>query len=302
MINLLKPEYLKDGDKIGIVSPAGKISSEKIVLAGKTLESWGLNVEIAQHAFGKHFQYSGKDSERIDDFQQLLDNEEISAILCSRGGYGFIRIIDKLDFTSFIKKPKWIIGFSDVTIIHSFLNNTINTCSIHGAMAKTLAEEPNGNSSIYLKNMLWGEPIKFEIPFHCLNKTGNTTGKLIGGNLAILTSLIGTPYDFKPEGKILFIEDIGEYLYRIDRMMWSLKLSGKLERLSGIIVGQFTDLKDNESPFGKTAYEIIEEHTHDLNIPICYGFPSGHENENYPLKLNSEALLTVNDNKTSLSF
>ena len=292
------PSFLKPGDKIAIVSPAGKVNPEFVKTAGLNLENMGFEVITANHALDRHFQYSSDDRNRIEDFQEMLDRDDISAILCSRGGYGSIRIIDRLDFGRFRKKPKWIIGFSDITVIHACLNNVLGISSIHGPMTKTIADAPDSGSVQNLIRMLTGKSISYQLPQHNLNRPGKCMGSLAGGNLAILTSLTGTGYDFDPGGKILFIEDTGEYLYRIDRMMWQLKLAGKFRGLQAMIVGQFSDVKDNDSPFGRNAYEIIAEHVSGYDFPVYFGFPAGHEDVNFPLMLNnririsSESVLT----------
>ncbi|NLJ06172.1 MAG: LD-carboxypeptidase [Sphingobacteriales bacterium] len=297
---MIRPPVLKENDAIGIVSPSGKILPELVLNAADVLSKYGFCVETGKYVFNTHHQFAGTDGERLEDFQRMLDDPEIKAILCSRGGYGAIRIIENLDFTSFCKKPKWIIGFSDITIFHAHLNNRLNTMSIHGPMTRMIAEQPDNESVRFLMAMLKGEKLNYSIPVHPFNHKGEVIGKLTGGNLAILTSLIGTPCDFNPDGKILFIEDIGEYLYRIDRMMWQLKLSGKLKGLKGLIVGQFTDMKDNNIPFGQTAYEIIASHLKDLDIPVVFGFPAGHEEVNWSLTSGANYRLQVDSEKVQL--
>jgi len=291
---MIIPVNLKEGDTIGIVSPAGKVNADYVVKATKTLENWGYKVVVGKNCMMSHYQYAGSDEERLSDFQKMLDAEYIRAIICSRGGYGSIRLLHRLDFSKFMENPKWIVGFSDITVFHSALHN-LNVCSVHGPMTKHLAENPDSESAIKLNEILKLGTTNYIISGHRLNKRGSCKGKIIGGNLAILTSLIGTDYDFNPDGKILFIEDIGEYLYRIDRMMWQLKLAGKLKSLAGLIIGQFSDLKDNDSPFGKNAYEIISEHINQYTYPVCFGFPAGHEDINLPLLLNSEIVLEIQD-------
>lgn len=299
---MITPDYLKAGDKIAIVAPAGKIAKDKVEYATQTLESWGLVVEVADHVFDSYFQYSSNDSDRIKDFQNALDNKEIKAILCARGGYGAIRIIDKFDFSIYKKFPKWIIGFSDITILHSHIHTNFKIESIHGIMAAGLNQKSGITNSINsLKKALFGETLKFEIETNPLSKEGKAKGVLVGGNLAILCSLFGSVSDIDTKGKILFIEEIGEHLYRIDRMMWMLKRGGNLDKLAGLIVGGFTDIPDKSSEFGKSAYEIISEAVEEFSYPVCFGFPAGHQEDNRALIMGREAILDVGK-KVSLKF
>lgn len=299
---MITPDYLKAGDKIAIVAPAGKIAKDKVELAIQTLESWGLVVEVADHVFDSCFQYSSNDVNRVNDFQNALDNKEIKAIFCARGGYGSIRIIDELDFSVFKKFPKWIIGFSDITILHSHIHTNYKIESIHGTMAAGLNPESGiANSINSLKKVLFRETLKIEIETNALSKEGKANGILVGGNLAILCSLIGSVSDIETEGKILFMEEIGEHLYRIDRMMWMLKRAGKLDKLAGLIVGGFTDIPDKSSEFGKSAYEIITEAVEEFSYPVCFGFPAGHQEDNRALILGREVILEVDD-ITKLKF
>lgn len=287
---------------MGIVSPAGRIDKKLVLDAIKTIESWGLEVVLGKYVWGQHFQYASYDKNRMSDLQSMLNDTSLKAIICSRGGYGAIRIIDQLDFSSFIQHPKWLVGFSDITLLHAHLNHNLSCCSIHGPMVKTLATDPAGESSLSLKKVLFGEQINYEIPINLYNKKGKARGNLIGGNLAILSSLLGSNSDFDPAGKILFIEDIGEYLYRIDRMMWSLKRAQKFDGLAGLIVGQFTDIRDNENPFGQTIYEIIIDHLKEYNFPLCFGFPAGHEDTNMALVLGKECMLHTNNQQVKFEY
>lgn len=296
--NMITPQYLNKGDKIAIVAPAGKIKSKIVDSAVKVIEDWGLKVVSGDNIFNDHFQYAATDKERLQDFQKALDNKEIKAILCARGGYGLIRIIDKLDFTNFQKNPKWIVGFSDITILHSHIYTNYGIETIHGTMTAGLKDSASAES---LRKALFGKTLSYQINTHPLSVTGNTRGVLIGGNLAILCSLLGSESDTDTSDKILLIEDTGEYLYRLDRMMWQMKRAGKLENLAGLIVGGMTDMKDNDHPFGKTAYEIIAEAVGDYNYPVCFGFPSGHRDDNRALILGRQAVLSVGE-KTTLKY
>lgn len=294
---MFKPQFLKKGDKIAIISPAGKVEKNIIENAVKTFSNWGLNVVVGKNAYNKYNQFAGTDRERAEDLQQMIDDESIKAIISSRGGYGSIRVIEDINFKNLKKTNKWVIGFSDITVFHSYLNNHIYIETIHGAMPKNFPLFPEENPSVIsLKAALFGENIDIEIDGHDNNISGNAEGILTGGNLSILYSLIGTKYDYDYTDKILFIEDLNEYLYHADRMLLSLKLSGKFDRLRGMIVGDFTDMKDNETAFGKNIFEIIHEHTSYFGFPVCFGFPSGHDKKNIALRFGSKVELSVRNN------
>lgn len=295
---MVTPKYLKGGDKIAVIAPAGKIEKSIVDSAKEKLESWGLNVVLGKHVFKEHFQFAGTNVERLSDLQKALDDESVKAILCARGGYGLIQIVDQLDFTTFQKHPKWIIGFSDISILHSYIHSNFGIETFHAPMAAGLKDKASAET---LRKSLFGENLSYEQNTQVLSKKGTANGILVGGNLAILCSLIGSNSDIGTKGKILFIEDIGEYLYRLDRMMWTLKRSGKLDQLAGLIVGDFNDMKDNESPFGKTAYEIIAEAVKDYNYPVCIGFPAGHKKENRTMILGRKVNLSIRDN-TIINF
>lgn len=295
---MITPPKTKRGDKVAIVAPAGKIDKAVVDFAKEKLESWGLTVVLGEHLLNQHFQYAGTDAQRLSDLQKALDHESIKAILCARGGYGLVRIIDQLDFTKFQDNPKWIIGFSDVTILHSFIQSNFGIETLHAPMAAGLKDKTSDES---LKRVLFGNDLNYDLPTHPLAKKGKASGFLMGGNLAILCSLIGSDSDIDTNGKILFIEDIGEYLYRLDRMMWTLKRAGKLEKLAGLIVGDFNDMKENDSPFGKTAYEIIADAIATYDYPVCFGFPAGHQKENRTIVFGRQINLSIAD-KTTLNF
>ncbi len=296
------PPYLKKGDTIGLVCPAGAMPVEKISECIRVLnEEWGFTTRVGR-TVGTLFNYfSGTDEERLADMQGMLDDEQIKAILCARGGYGIGRIIDQLDFTNFIENPKWIIGFSDVTILHSHIYRNHYISTIHSSMASAFNDEGHKNQFVQsLKNALEGKKLKYSCPVHEFNRKGEAIGELVGGNLALIAHLCGTDSDIKSKGRILFIEDIGEYLYNIDRMMYQLKRSGKLDKLAGLIVGGFTDMKDTEKPFGQTAYEIIHDVVAEYRYPVCYGFPVSHEKENVALKIGVGYKLKVGKAKVML--
>ena len=281
------PPYLKKGDRIGIVAPAGFMPFEKMETCVNTLQDWGYTVRLGAttHSASPNY-FSGTDEERLNDLQEMLDDREVNAVLCARGGYGLSRIIDGLNFKKFKKHPKWLVGFSDITVLHAHIYHNYKIACLHAPMAAAFND--GGFSSPYiqsLKNALEGVPAEYECNGHPFNKPGEAQGELVGGNLALLSHLIGTASDCKTKHKILFLEDVGEYLYNIDRMFLQLKRSGKLDKLAGLVIGGFTEMKDTERPFGKTVQEIIYEHVKDYDFPICFDFPVSHEKENYALKI-----------------
>jgi muramoyltetrapeptide carboxypeptidase len=278
------PPYLKKGDTIGLLCPAGYMPQEKVVACIDALKSWGYEVKIGS-TIGNQFHYfSGTDEERLHDLQSMLDDENIHAILCARGGYGTSRIIDAIDFTKFIHHPKWVIGFSDVTVLHAHINRQLKIATLHAPMAAAFLDGENEFTST-LRKALSGEKYDYQIAAHSFNKNGETAGELIGGNLAIVAHLIGSHSSYNTKGKILFLEDVGEYLYNIDRMLLQLKRSGMLKDLAGLIIGGFTEMKDTTTPFGKNIYEIIQVQVKEYNYPVCYDFPVSHGNENVALKV-----------------
>ena len=289
-----KPETLKKNDKIAIVSPAGAINPDFISSASNLLKNYGFQPIIFPSCIKKHFQFAAKDEERLEDLQAALDDKDIKAILCSRGGYGLIRILDKLNFDKFLKNPKWIIGFSDITNLHIALNNHF-VMSIHGLMAKAMHEEPEAEAVKNIFKILNGEKPKIICENHEFNKNGFAQAEIIGGNLSIIYSLQGTKFEINTDGKILFIEDLNEYLYHLDRMMLSLKMAKKFDNLKALIVGNFTDMKDNPNPFGKTAYEIIAEHVAEFDFPVCFNFPIGHIDNNMPIICGQEYKLEISE-------
>jgi len=296
------PPYLQKGDTIGLVCPAGFMPVEKVSECIRVInEDWGFTTKVGITIGQQYHYFSGTDEERIEDLQHMLDDENVKAILCARGGYGLTRIIDKIDFTNFKKNPKWIIGFSDVTILHSHIYRNYSISTLHSPMANAFNEE--GFKDEFVKSLwhvLEGKKIKYQCKKHEFNKKGEGIGELVGGNLAILAHLVGTESDIKTKGRILFIEDVGEYLYNIDRMMYQLKRSGKLDKLAGLIVGGFTDMKDTERPFGQTVYEIIRDSVAEYDYPVCFNFPVSHGKENYALKIGVGYKLKVGNNKATL--
>jgi muramoyltetrapeptide carboxypeptidase len=292
------PPYLKKGDKIGIVAPARKISFSEIEYAIKLLEQWGLEVVLGKNIFNNCNQFSGTIKDRVDDFQEMLNNVSIKAVIAARGGYGTMQIIDHLDFSSFQKNPKWIIGYSDVTVLHSHIHANFNIATLHATMPLNFSKNLEAAES--LKLFLFGETLTYETPTHLLNKNGKAKGVLVGGNLSLLYALNGSVSDINTEGKILFIEDLDEYLYHIDRMIMSMERSGKLKTLAGLIVGGMTDMKDNAIPFGKTAEEIIFEKIKNYNFPVCFNFPAGHTDKNLAIPFGKIVSLEVTNEKVTL--
>ncbi len=297
------PPYLKKGDTIGIICPAGYMAMEKVNECIRVLqEEWGYKVKIGRTVGSDSANYfSGTDEERLDDFQQMMDDDEVQALLCARGGYGMGRIIDHINFKKFRKQPKWIIGYSDITVLHTHLYSNYYISSLHAPMAAAFNDAGYLNKYVQsLKNALEGKWAKYSCEPNELNRTGEAIGELVGGNLALLANVVGTDSDLKTRGRILFIEDIGEYLYNVDRMFYQLKRSGKLSKLAGLIIGGFTDMKDTDRPFGKAVYELIKDVMKEYNFPVCFGFPVSHDKENYALKIGAGYKLKVGKNKVLL--
>lgn len=297
----ITPPYLKAGDTIGIVCPAGYMPFEKAQTCIETLTSWGFKVLVGK-TLGNQFNYfSGTDEERINDLQEMLDDKNIDAILCGRGGYGTGRIIDQLDFSKFRKHPKWIIGFSDITVLHCHLFSNFKIASLHAPMAAAFNDGEFKNQYIEsLHDALLGKKANYKTEGNILDQHGRATGILVGGNLSLLVNLIGTPSDINTKNKILFIEEVGEYIYSIDRMMYQLKRSGKLDHLKGLIIGRFSDMKDTTVPFGQTAEQAIKEIVKDYDFPVCFGFPVSHEKENYALKIGMKYKFKVQQENVEL--
>ena len=293
------PHYLKRGDCIGIVAPARKISPEELAPAIAVLEGWGLKVKLGKNIYKSENQFSGTDEQRRSDFQDMLDDTKVKAIISARGGYGAVRIIEGLNFSSFSKQPKWIIGYSDITVFHSHMHTHYSIETLHATMPVSFNKDTESLS--LLKKALFGEDLAYNIATHTLNRNGEGSGQLIGGNLSLLYALASTPSDINTDGTLLFLEDLDEYLYHIDRMMMQLKRSGKLSKLKGLVVGDFSEMKDNTIPFGKTAEEIIMDAVKEYTYPVCFGFPAGHGLKNYPLYMGRTATLSVKE-KTSLKF
>jgi muramoyltetrapeptide carboxypeptidase len=296
------PPYLKPGDTIGIVAPAGFINAEKALTCIRVLQEWGYQVKKGKTLESNSANYfSGTDEERLEDLQAMLDDDGVNAILCARGGYGTSRIIDQLSFRKFKKSPKWIIGFSDITVLHAHINRNCKIATLHAPMVAAFNDEGYMNEYVLsLKNTMEGKPAVYQTVPHTFNNKGKAEGPLVGGNLALIAHLIGTRSELKTRGKILFLEDLGEHLYSIDRMFVQMKRSGKLDDLAGLIIGGFTDMKDTDRPFGKTINELIHDQVKDYKYPICFGFPVSHDKENYALKTGLVYKLSVGKTEVTL--
>lgn len=299
---MITPPFLKPGDKIAIVATARKVLPSEMDKAISTFRSWGLQVVTGPHLFGSSHQYSGTDQERASDLQMMLDDKEIKAIVCARGGYGTVRIVDQLDFSVFEQHPKWIVGYSDITVLHSHIHTQLGIETLHAVMPINFPDEGSKIARESLRTALFGETPEYHVAAHPLNRPGSVSGILTGGNLSILYALNGTPSDVQLQDKILFIEDVDEYLYHMDRMMINLKRSGKLRAIKGLVVGGLTKMNDNTVPFGKGAEQIIADYALDAGIPVCFNFPAGHIADNRALILGREVRLDIDAGEVTLQF
>ena len=300
------PPYLLPGDIIGITSPAGYISADDCSDAMKTMSGWGFKVKQGSTIGKKYFSFGGTDEERLHDFQQMLDDDSVKAIMCARGGYGLVRIIDRIDFTKFSKQPKWIIGFSDATVLHSHISKNFSIASLHSKMCNSFVDPAKGEAIQLetidsIRRCIIGEKMNYTAPVNSRNREGTATGSLIGGNLKTLETLAGTASDINTKNKILFVEDTGEYLYSIDRMFCNLERTGKLANLAGLIIGGFKLKKDDEGEeFGKTLEDIVLEKVSKYSYPVCFDFPVGHQKNNYALKCGVQHELTIKNAQATL--
>ncbi len=301
-MSIIIPPYLQKGDTIGIVAPAGYMPFEKIQTCIETLDNWGYTVQLGAttHSYSNNY-FSGTDEERLTDLQQLLDDRNIKAILCARGGYGISRIMDNLHFKKFRKHPKWIIGFSDITALHTHIFTRYHIASLHAPMAAAFDGVSDNPYLQSLKAAMEGVPARYVCDTHFLNRAGSAEGELVGGNLTLLAHLTGTKSGLKTKHRILFLEDIGEYLYSTDRMLLQLKRSGQLANLAGLIIGGFSDAKDTERPFGKTVYDLIYDMVKEYDYPVCFGFPVSHDKENFALKIGIKYRFQVKEDSVSLT-
>lgn len=301
---MIRPPFLQPGDTVALVASARKVTRLEMKPAIDMLKSWGLEVQAGKNLYKDDRQFAGTDEDRAADIQKALNSKTAKAILFARGGYGSVRIIDRLDWKRFLKDPKWLIGFSDITVFHSHVQKQLGVETMHAPMALTFPKMTAACVQV-MKDTLFGQRLRYtwapKGAVGQLNRQGKTKGVLTGGNLSVLYSMMGSPSDMDTAGKILFIEDLDEYLYHIDRMMMNLKRSGKLSGLAGLIVGGMTEMKDNQVPYGRTAEEIIREAVAEYDYPVVFGFPAGHIPNNYPLIFGREVTLNVAD-KMELTF
>lgn len=288
----MMPTRLKPGDKVIIISSARKVLPEEVNAAVEVLKSWELLVEFGDNLYAEFNQFAGSDLQRTNDLQKAINDESIKAILFARGGYGTIRIVDAINYSALTKNPKWVIGFSDITVLHAHLEKNFGIATLHSPMAFNFQKTPEEVLE-KIKNLLFEGSQQYKVAAHPMNRKGESEGLLIGGNLSIIYSLLGSISDSDTDGKILFLEDLDEYLYHIDRMLQSLKRAGKLAKLAGLIIGGMNDMKDNLVPFGKSPEEIILDAVKEFDYPVCFGFPSGHLPINFPLLLGDKIHFSV---------
>lgn len=297
-----KPAFLSPGNQIRIISPASTVDKDYIKKATLSIEKLGYKVTWGKHAFASLHQFAGGDRKRINDAQQALNDKDIKAIFCARGGYGSIRIIDRLDFSHFTENPKWIVGFSDVTVFHSHVNCNLGIPSIHSPMPVNY-DSPYFNENLnQLNNVLQGNLSEIHFEGKTKNRKGSSEGKLVGGNLSILYSLQSTPYEIDTSDKVLFIEDVGEQLYHLDRMLNNFRLSGKLDTLKGLVVGGLTEMKDKKTSYGKSASEIVFSAVKDFKYPVAFDFPAGHVQNNIPFLLGITIEMKVDNNSATIRY
>lgn len=292
---------LQPGDAVGIVCLAKKLTLEEIQPGIILLESWGLRVVVGESVGAEDHQFGGSDELRATDFQQMLDNPEIKAVFSARGGYGTTRILDQIDFSQFFTQPKWVVGFSDITALLCHLH-TFGIESLHATMPKLMAQPGTQEADETLRRALFGEPLTYTLPGHPLNRAGSSQGQVVGGNLILLDTIVNTPSDIDYDGKILFLEDVGEYFYNVDRVLVHMRRMGRLRNLAGLVVGQFNEMEDNQVPFGKTVNEIVLEHCAGYDYPICFDFPIGHVPRNLAMIVGRQATLQVSAKEITLAF
>ncbi|NUM31090.1 MAG: LD-carboxypeptidase [Bacteroidetes bacterium] len=290
------PSFLQKGDKIALIAPARKITFNEILPFIKLAEKRGFEVVYTDKLFESNFQFAGDDDTRADDFQYWLNDNKIKALIAVRGGYGTARIIDKIDFSNFVKYPKWLIGFSDFTVVHSHVNTNFDIATLHATMPIALNKLNSKviNSFNKLFDFIEGNLVQYKLPKHKLNKTGNCKGKLCGGNLSVMISIMGSVSETSTDEKILFIEDLDEYLYHIDRMMQCLKRAGKFDKIKGMLVGGMNKMHNNKVKFGLNAYQIVKTYAQELDIPVYFGINAGHISANYPLIMGAEIQIVNN--------
>jgi muramoyltetrapeptide carboxypeptidase len=299
---MIYPPKLKAGDMVGIVAPARKISHDQLDGALRILKSWGLNVRLAKNIFSSSHSYlAGSDKERREDFQSMIDDPEVKAIICARGGYGSTRIIEDLDFSELKNTPKWVIGFSDVTAFHLRLIG-MGFASIHATMPIFFGNDESADSVESLRTILFSGSSKIEIKPHEANRIGNAEGEVVGGNLSLIVDALTTPSEPDTNNKILIVEEVDEYFYKLDRMFTQLRRTGKLQNLAGLLIGHMTDIKNPELAFGESISQIVMHAVRDFHYPVAFTFPSGHQNPNIAWIHGGRAILDVSLQKVSLLY
>ena len=293
---MIIPPYLNPGDLVGITCPASKIEKDAALFAASVLASWGLRIRMGETAGSSFHNFSAPDEIRLRELQQMLDDEEVKAILFGRGGYGVLRILDGLDFGRFCAFPKWICGYSDITALHIHVNTVYEIATLHSVMCSGITPKTCSDPYVQsLRRALFGDLLEYSFDPHPLNRSGEGQGMLMGGNLSLLSNLSGTVSQPDMKGKILFVEDVGEYRYAVDRMMFNLRRAGWISDLAGLVVGNFTAEKETDTPFGQTDYELILEKVREYDFPVAFGFPVGHGEQNYTLKEGAVFRLSVGD-------
>jgi muramoyltetrapeptide carboxypeptidase len=301
-VSKIQPPFLKGGDEVAIVSPSFCIDEDKLAAAVEFLSTWGLKARVGKNAAKRNGPFAGSDEERLSDIQEATDDSSIRAVLCARGGYGLLRIIDRINFSSLRKNPKWYVGYSDITVLHTWLAERENIISVHGDMPLNYFDpEKEKVTFSTLKKALFGQPYSITWEGNYYRKA-NSEGEITGGNLSLFYGLIGTPADPDTKGKILFLEDVGEYYYHIDRMLFSLKLAGKLKGLSALIIGGMTQMNDTRIPWGKSIEKSIMEVVEEYDYPVLFGFPGGHINDNRAVYIGRKAIIEVKGKKATLRF
>jgi muramoyltetrapeptide carboxypeptidase len=300
---MIYPKFIEPGAMVGLVAPAGKIALRYVEQAERYLDGLGMRHIRGKYVSGAWHQFGGTDQQRAEDLNAMLVNPDVDVIWCMRGGYGAVRLLSLVNFRVLLDTPKWLVGFSDITVFHSLLQQELGLGSMHGPMPINFEDGLSSDTGMdQLWDFLQGEWPEYPVSPHPLNRIGHGTGRLSGGNLTILNMLKGADIDFDPKGKILFIEEVGEHLYHLDRMMYGLKVAGKLEGLAGLMVGQMTDMQDSKTPFGSTEYQIVAHAVMEYDYPVIFGFPAGHDKSNWPLLMGHKVRLNVMKDRVEFGY